>query len=158
TARASRSAGEWNTMRITATGARVGVEVNGTRVLDANLDDYAQQVDAVPGIPLRRGRIGLQSWDGVVEFRNLMVKPAAGVAVGEFVALFNGKDMAGWREPAGQLAMWKVVDGVLTGTAAGNVGNLFTERDDYGDFHLRAEARVSDGGNGGVYFRCANAA
>ena len=31
--------------------------------------------------------------------------------------------------------------------------HLYTERDDYKDFHLRVEARINDGGNSGVFFR-----
>jgi WD40 repeat protein len=78
TVKVSRPAGEWNTMRIIAVGARIRVDVNGTPVLDANLDDYADQVATVPGVKMRRGRIGLQSWDGVAEFRTVAVKQPGG--------------------------------------------------------------------------------
>lgn len=32
-------------------------------------------------------------------------------------------------------------------------GQLYSERDDFADFHLRVEARVNDGGDSGVFFR-----
>jgi len=41
---------------------------------------------------------------------------------------------------------------VITSTLAGQ-DHLFTERDDIGDFHLRAEVKISDKGNSGIYFR-----
>jgi hypothetical protein len=44
-----------------------------------------------------------------------------------------------------------VRNGVLVGS--GPVGHLYTERGDYQDFHLLAEARINHNGNRGLYFR-----
>lgn len=47
--------------------------------------------------------------------------------------------------------MWTVKNGILTG--AGNwSGHLFT-RKEYGDVHIRVEARVNRGGNSGIFAR-----
>jgi hypothetical protein len=74
--RVTRPAGKWNRMRIVARGRRVSVEVNGTKVVDANLDDYKEKhAKEHPGILRRKGHLGLQSHDGRVEFRSLFVKP-----------------------------------------------------------------------------------
>src|SRR5262249_4747119 len=72
--RVSKPAGEWNRYRIVARGRQVTVELNGTTVVDANLDDYKKDFEAHPGLLRKKGHLGLQSHDGRVEFRNLYVK------------------------------------------------------------------------------------
>jgi serine/threonine protein kinase len=69
-----------------------------------------------------------------------------------FQPLFNGKDLSGWKTHPDQPGQWHVVDGVLTGSG-NHVSHLYTDRGDFRDFHLRAEARINGGGNSGVYFR-----
>ncbi len=69
-----------------------------------------------------------------------------------FVPLFNGKDLTGWKSDPKQPGNWRVEKGVLIGSGP-DPSHLYTERDDYKDFHLRVEARINDGGNSGVYFR-----
>jgi hypothetical protein len=75
----SKPAGEWNLMDITAKGRRVTVKLNGTEIVDANLDDYKTRADKHPGLLREKGHLGLQSHeggrDGRVEFRNLFIKP-----------------------------------------------------------------------------------
>jgi hypothetical protein len=71
----TRPIGEWNKYRITAKGRRVTVELNGTVIVDANLDDYKEHFKAHPGLKRDKGHLGLQSHDGRVEFRNIYVKP-----------------------------------------------------------------------------------
>jgi hypothetical protein len=135
-------AGQWCTLDITAFGDRLQVAVNGKIV--GNLVDQAREFP--------RGRIILcQQQRAVVEFRNIEIKewgmpvPAQVVAADGFVPLFNGKDLTGWKTTRPQPGGWQVVDGILRGTGP-NLGQLYTLRNDYGDFHLRAEARVSDHG------------
>jgi hypothetical protein len=72
---ALKPAGEWNSYRIVAKGRQITVELNGTRIVDANLDDYKEQAKEHSGLKRDKGHIGLQSHDGRVEFRNLFVKP-----------------------------------------------------------------------------------
>jgi formylglycine-generating enzyme required for sulfatase activity/serine/threonine protein kinase len=73
-------------------------------------------------------------------------------AKGEFQPLFNGKDLTGWVPFAGKPGHWRVENGILTGSGA-DWSSLWTVRDDCRDFHLRVEARISEGGDGGVFFR-----
>ena len=54
-----------------------------------------------------------------------------------FVSLFNGKDLAGWKTPAGEHA-WKVIDGVIDYEAKG--GNLVTEKS-FNDYIFRLDWR-----------------
>ena len=68
-------------------------------------------------------------------------------------ALFNGKDLTGWKTDPKQPGNWHVENGVLIGSGP-SISHLYTERDDFTDFHLRVEARFNKGGSSGVYFRC----
>jgi hypothetical protein len=97
-----------------------------------------------------------------------------------WVKLFNGKDLTGWKihpdpnkaqikkvitkESGGKVigydaetkdgktvSLWSVQDGLLTG--AGPASHLFSEKDDYENFHYRVEAKINDKGNSGQYFR-----
>jgi len=84
-------------------------------------------------------------------------RPNASGANDGFVPLFNLKDLTGWQTHPKQSDDWSVKNGVLIGTGTG-VGQparfLYSERDAYTDFHLRIEARVSNGCYGVVTSRC----
>ena len=73
--RVTKEAGEWNKMRIVAKGRKVAVEINGEKVVDADLDEHKDAFKKHPGLERKEGHIGLQSHDGRVEFRNIYVKP-----------------------------------------------------------------------------------
>lgn len=73
--RVTKPAGEWNQFRILCKGPKVTIELNGTTIVDANLDDLKEQHGKRhPGLLRDKGHLGLQSHDGRVEFRGLMVK------------------------------------------------------------------------------------
>ena len=72
---ATKKAGTWNRMHITARGRHVTVEVNGTKVVDADLDDHKDQAGQHPGLLRDKGHLGLQCHTDRVEFRNVYVKP-----------------------------------------------------------------------------------
>jgi hypothetical protein len=62
----------------------------------------------------------------------------------KFVSLFNGKDLSGWKVPAGDNGHWKVVDGVIDYDAESEASgdkSLWSERS-YGDFVLRVDWRI----------------
>jgi hypothetical protein len=69
-----------------------------------------------------------------------------------WVQLFNGKDLSGWKTHPAQPGGWAVLDGILVGRSV-RANHLFSERDDYRNFHLHAEARINHQGNSGIYFR-----
>jgi Domain of Unknown Function (DUF1080) len=61
-----------------------------------------------------------------------------------FVSLFNGRDLTGWKIPAGDNGHWKVVDGVIDYDAlseAPGQKHLWTEKE-YRDFQLRIDWRL----------------
>ena len=72
------------------------------------------------------------------------VMAPAGKAADDFVSLFNGRDLAGWKIPAGDNGHWRVVGGVIDydaeSEAAGDKA-LWSARE-YGDFVLRADWRI----------------
>jgi hypothetical protein len=68
-----------------------------------------------------------------------------------FVPLFNGKNLDGWQLVRGRGPGYIVEDGVLVCPADGG-GNLYTTKE-YGDFVLRLDWRLWDGGNNGVGIR-----
>jgi hypothetical protein len=71
----TKPAGEWNKMRIIAKGRRVAVELNGTTIVDADLDEHKDRADKHPGLLRDKGHVGFQSHGSRVEFRNVYVKP-----------------------------------------------------------------------------------
>jgi hypothetical protein len=62
-----------------------------------------------------------------------------------FVALFNGKDLTGWKVPAGDNGHWKVVDGLIDYDARSESKvadkSLWTDKS-FKDFVLRADWRL----------------
>lgn len=63
-----------------------------------------------------------------------------------FVALFNGRDFAGWKVPPGDHGHWKVLDGVIDYDAQSESSgdkNLWSERE-YGNFVLRIDWRIKE--------------
>jgi hypothetical protein len=63
-----------------------------------------------------------------------------------FTSLFNGRDLTGWRVPAGDNGHWRVVDAVIDYDAQSEAGgdkSLWTERE-YGDFTLRLDWRIKE--------------
>jgi 3-keto-disaccharide hydrolase len=74
----------------------------------------------------------------------LAVTPLAGQRSAEFVPLFNGRDLAGWKTPAGDNGHWRVVGGVIDYDAESEATgdkSLWSERE-FGDFVLRADWRI----------------
>lgn len=69
----------------------------------------------------------------------------------EFAPLFNGLDLTGWTPHADNKANWVVENELLT--AKGGDGYLSTARNDYRDFHLRAEVKINNNGDSGIIIR-----
>jgi serine/threonine protein kinase/Leucine-rich repeat (LRR) protein len=68
-----------------------------------------------------------------------------------WVQLFNGKDLTGWKFHPDQPGDWNVRDGVLRGST--RQSHLFSQRGDYENFRLRAEVKINLGGDSGLLFR-----
>jgi hypothetical protein len=138
---------DWFTMEVIAEGARVVIQINDKKVVDYRL----------PAGYRKRGHLALQHYtpQTVVEFSRIEVKELPGERANEdkgFVALFNGKDLTGWKTHLRQPGNWRVEKGVLIGSGPAT-SHLYTKRRAYKNFHLRVEARINAGGNSGVLFR-----
>ena len=75
----------------------------------------------------------------------------------EFISLFNGKDLTGWKIAKtghGTGGKWEVADGVITGTQdkPGNGGLLLTE-EKYGDFEAIVEINPDWNIDSGLFLR-----
>ena len=66
--------GEWNTVKIVAKGRKVSVTQNDVELVNANLDDYEKKFEKHPGLKRAKGRVGFQSYNVRVEFRNVWIK------------------------------------------------------------------------------------
>ncbi|CAN5153252.1 hypothetical protein BH11PLA2_BH11PLA2_47090 [soil metagenome] len=81
----------------------------------------------------------------------LGTEPTSPIVIDGWVQLFNGRDLTGWNSVPQSPGDWKVENGVLIGRGP-DQAYLFSDRGDYRDFHLRAEARINAEGNSGIHF------
>ena len=101
-----------------------------------------------------------QLWLALATFGGLTAAMLTPLCAGEkggtsddgWVSLFNGQDLTGWKTHPKNPGQWRVESGILVSSGKGT-SHLFSERDDYKDFHFRIEAKISDKGNSGQYFR-----
>jgi len=178
---ALRPPGEWNTEEITAQGRRIKVVVNGTTILDADLDDVsdAYRIAKHPGIFRERGHIGFLGHNDYIEFRNIRIKelPAAGregAAPEGFVSMFDGKNLKGWKglvaDPKKRATMsppelanaqakadeimrasWKVEEGAIAYRGT-NYDNLCTAKD-YVNLEMLVDWKSEPYSDSGLYLR-----
>jgi hypothetical protein len=104
---ANKPIGQWNQMRVVAKGNKVLVELNGTKLVDANLDELKEHYKKHPGLERPSGFVGFQSYNFKVEFRNIYLKPldqGAGEVEesshgGRRLGIFTGRlrNLFGWR-------------------------------------------------------------
>ena len=69
----------------------------------------------------------------------------------KWVSLFDGKTMNGWEKVGNKGSFWEVKDGALSGS--GSASMLVNTSGPYTNFRYRAEIKINDGGNSGLYFR-----
>jgi len=178
--------GEWNTETIVAIEDHIMVILNGAVIVDVFLED----VTPIGGRKLPGGKaapspIAFLGHSDHVEFRNLKVadfspsptKPKTKTdhtPPQGFTALFNGKDLAGWKGLAhknannrralkgedlkkaqttadeSMKAHWSVVNGILTYDGTGQ--SLCTAKD-YGDFEMYLDYKIPPGADSGIYLR-----
>ncbi len=177
--------GEWNTQTIIAIEDHIMVILNGAVIVDAFLEEHSPLEPGFNGRRNRTGRITLAGHSDPMEFRNLKVAEftasapdAAGTADNTppagFTALFNGKDLAGWKGLAHNNAVerraltgdalkdaqskadevmnahWRVEEGVLIYDGKG--ASLCTAKD-YGDFEFYCDWKIPVGADSGIYLR-----
>ncbi|WP_339745433.1 DUF1080 domain-containing protein [uncultured Rubinisphaera sp.] len=78
---------------------------------------------------------------------------SAPVMAGEWVSLFNGKNLDGWIQKNGT-ATYSVEDGTIVGvTSDGSPNSFLCSKKDYGNFELEFEVKVHNSLNSGVQIR-----
>jgi hypothetical protein len=165
--------GQWNKLDLICVG-QTGIHVvNGT--VNLVLTNLRKTIDGKDE-PVARGRIQLQSEGAEVFYRNIRLRPIKEIPVevqralnapaantlsekekaDGWKLLFNGKTTQGWRGykrkvvPAG----WRAIDGALARVE--KAGDLITE-EEFGDFEMKFDWKVTHGGNSGVFYRATEA-
>ena len=69
--------GEWNKEVVTIDGANVKVELNGTVIMEANLDDINKTKPKHQGAKRREGHIAFCGHGDIVSFKNIKIKELA---------------------------------------------------------------------------------
>ena len=88
---------------------------------------------------------------GLMGITLAILTPACSQA-GEWVSLFDGKTLSGWTQGGGEgKSNWEVEDGAIVGS--GGASMLYSPKGDYKNFRFRAEIKINDNGNSGMYFR-----
>ncbi len=101
---ALKPAGEWNSQEVVARGRRILVRLNGTEILDADINSITDPATLVkhPGLFRPSGHIGFLGHNDEVYFKNIRIKELAQVDITnvppkEFQTLFDGTTLAGWQ-------------------------------------------------------------
>lgn len=83
--------------------------------------------------------------------------PATSSRTGEWRSLFDGTSLAGWHvyRQTGAPTNWRAVDGTIERVADG--GDLVTD-EEFADFELALDWKISPGGNSGILYRVADTA
>ena len=178
---ALKPVGEWNREEITAIGRHIKVVVNGKVTVDANLNNVTDPavLAAHPGLLRDRGHVGfLGHGPSEVQFRNIYIKDLSKLQRENappmgFKALFNGRDLKGWKGLVGdpvsrakmtpeqlKAAQVKASDAALKHWAAENgeivydgKNNSLCTAKDYKDFEMLVDWKIEPKGDSGIYLR-----
>ncbi|MGE3641838.1 MAG: DUF1080 domain-containing protein [Pirellulales bacterium] len=129
------SSDDWHSFDVRAYGGTIAIRLDGESV--------AAYTDPSP---LRRGRIGLQSKEGAVAFRNVRLRPLG------LKPLFDGKDLKGWSLAGAEQSEFTVTEkGELQ--LKNGPGQIASD-DEFRNFVMQMQCKVNgDGLNSGVFFR-----
>jgi hypothetical protein len=138
-----KAVGEWNHERVTVRGNSVKVELNGTLITDANLDELEKKFPKHQGVKRRSGHISWCGHGDPVAFRNIKIADLAPAAKTEewkkqgFSPLFDGKSLEAWKVESGSEGHWLPSNGVLKydGKSTAKVKDLWSVKP-YGDFTM----------------------
>lgn len=139
--------GDWNKVRVEATGPQLRTWLN-----DVSAADLVDSLTQTGFIGLQVHGVGAEkSHEGLaVEWRGLRIQD---LGHHEWHPLMAGNSLKGFTPTPG--GKWEMTGGVLTGTSPASEpkhGILLSEKN-YGDFCIRFQFRVTSG-NSGFYFRC----
>ena len=69
----------------------------------------------------------------------------------KWITLFDGKSLDGWEKVGNERSVWEVKEGSINGS--GPPSMLVCTKGPYKNFRYRAEVKINDHGNSGLYFR-----
>ena len=69
----------------------------------------------------------------------------------QWVSLFDGETLDGWEKVGNEKSVWEVKDGAISGS--GPASMLVCTKGPFKNFRYRAEVKINDKGNSGLYFR-----
>lgn len=151
---ADKPFGEWNSVHVIMTGARVSVWLNEKLVVDhAIMENYYDRKTPIPA----KGPIQLQTHGGEIRWRNIFIREIGSDEANKILAshgndgfqsVFDGKDFEGW---AGPLSEYEVVDGAIR--CRPNKGGTIYTKEEYSDFMVRLEVKLPPAGNNGLAIR-----
>lgn len=138
--------GEWNKQTVTVNGANVTVELNGTIINHADLDNLQKKFPKHNGVKRRSGHICFCGHGDPVAFRNIRITELPDklppLDTSGFTPLYNGKDLTGWKQAPGHNGHWQPRGNVLhyDGKSEAKDKNLWTIKS-YGDLTLICDWR-----------------
>jgi len=179
---ALKPVGQWNSQEVIGDGTKITVILNGQTITEADLSKLKIPAKGLASNCLRpAGHIGWAGHGAEIHFKNIKVKPIDTYDRGThntppagFTALFNGKDLTGWRgrphlSPAKEAAMtpakkaaeqakwdqsvakdWSVADGQIINKGK---GVYLTTAKDYGDFEMMIDYKTVAKADSGIYLR-----
>lgn len=148
---ADKPVGEWNTFRIIMTGEKVTVYLNGVLVVkNVVMENYWERDKPI----YPNGQIELQSHGSLLYFRNVFIREITNKLTEQekadgFKLLFNGENLRGWQ---GNTKGYVAKDGMIVVEPKLGGGNLYTAQE-YGDFIMRFEFKLTSGANNGLGIR-----
>jgi len=178
-----KAPGEWNTEEIKADGRHITVTLNGTVILDEDLNTVtdAGKILSHPGMLRDTGHIGFLGHGSEVAFRNIRIKELPystvdNVAPEGFRPLFNGEDLDGWKGlvspgggPAGRAKMTaeQLADEQVKADQQmrdhwkvkdgaleyDGKGQSLCTAKDYADFEMLVDWKINKNGDSGIYLR-----
>lgn len=149
--------GEWNQFEVHCEGNRITTYMNGEKM--AEIHDRRSNKGAI-GLQLHGGREEAHySWKDI-EIMELpqempswqLMEEEAEQAPGEYVDFLTDKSMDNFDVYWNGSAEWTLTDGVLRGEQPEEISWIFTAQE-YADYILSFDVRVSKGGNAGVGLR-----
>src|SRR5690606_32201894 len=84
-------------------------------------------------------------------FMSLMAGTIPGPDDENWITLLDGASLDDWEKVGNEQSTWEVKDGVIEGS--GPASMLVCTKGPYKNFRYRAEIKINDGGNSGLYFR-----
>lgn len=144
--------GEWNEQLVTVDGPLVKVELNGTTILEANLDELEKAHPKHEGVKRRSGHLAFLGHGDAVAYRNIQIHEilpeidSEALTKAGFKPITPGSNLEGWKhEP--DTENWKNIGGIIKHNGKGEPTRHLWSEKEYKDFTLRFNWRWAGRGH-----------